>query len=323
MNSENFGKENVGDGSKGGSHSQKGFKSFLKNHGVGRPWSEVETTHGIKVAGLILLSLLSVFVLVKTMGEIKGFNTIGEMPNSPYMITVNGKAEIPAVKDIASISFTSNGKGKTATEAQSKAAEANNKAIEFAKSKGIDAKDITTENYNTYPVYDQKVKPCLYETVSASAAPSKSMMTPTIAPVTPCANYESVITGYETSQTVRIKIRGIDKNPDLSGEIITGLGAAGVQVGNLQMTVDNPDELKKQARMMAIADARRQAKDIAKAMGGHLGKATSYYDNDTVYPYSESAMAMDSRMMKDVTTPDISAGEAKITSNVSVTFELR
>jgi len=308
-------------GSKAGETTNKGIKGFLKNHNFNVNWDDAQTMKALKIAGLVLLSLLSVFVIVKTVSEIKAFTTIGEIPSTPYVITVTGKAELQATKDIASISFTATGKGTTAGEAQSIAAEANNKAIDFVKSKGVSEKDITTENYNTYPVYEQKVRACPVESATVSSAPAG--ITKSIAPIPPCSNYESVIVGYETTQTVRIKIRGIDKSPDLSGEIITGLGSAGVQVGNLQMTIDNPDELKKQARMQAIMDARRQAKDIARAMGGRLGRATSYYDNDMYYPYSESAMSMDARMTKEAVSPEIYAGEGKVTANVSVTFELR
>ena len=273
----------------------------------------------IKITGVILLCLLSLFVLVKTINEVKAYPTIGESNYSQYMITVTGKGEVPVSRDVASLSFTSNGKGKTASEAQSIAAAANNKAIEFLKTKGISEKDIKTDSYNTFPTYDQKVKPCAVEMTKAEI---NTMIAPAFAPIAPCNTYESVITGYETSQTVTIKIRDIQKKPDLSGEIITGLGAAGVQAGNLQLSVDNPEQYKAEARAIAISDARMQAKQIAKSLGVRLGDVVSFYENEPAYPMYDGAMMSSARMEKSI-SPEIPAGETDVVSNVSVTFEIK
>lgn len=305
-------------------------------------FDDAKVNNAMRVTGLILLALLSVFVLIKTMGEVKAFGTIGQAPSTPYMITVSGEGEVAGVKDIATLSFSSYGKGKTASEAQSIAAESNNKAIAFLKSKGIDGKDISTESYNTYPTYDQKVKPCIYEGVSAegSAGSAKgaeimgapaptpdmgvSVSRPTVivAPTAPCNNYESVITGYETNQSIQVKIRGIDKNPALTGEIITGLAGAGVRVGSLQNSIDNIDELKSEARAIAISKAHAEAKDIARSLGAHLGKVVSFNENGGGYPMYDRAM-MSAKAEAAPVSPEIPAGEGKVISNVSVTYEIR
>ncbi len=303
-------------------------------------WNDTQVNSALRVTGLILLSLLSIFVLVKTMGEVKAFSTIGETPTSPYMISVSGRGEVAGVKDIASLSFSSNGKGKTAVEAQAKAAEANNKALAFLKSKGVADKDISTQSYNTYPTYDQKVRPCMVESVSTSGysagvradsdvvyGPIPESMPPAegikIAPIMPCNNIDSVISGYETNQYIEIKIRNIDKNPALSGEIITGLAEAGVQVGSLQNSIDNVDSLKSDARRIAIAKAHAEAKDIAKALGGRLGKVVSFNEDYGGYPMVEQSMRMDAKAMNGAMPPEIPAGEGKVTSNVTVTYEIK
>lgn len=317
------------------------WKDATSNHWN---WNDTQVNSAIRVTALILVSLLSVFTLVKTMSEIKGFSTVGEAPVSPYMITVSGKAEVAAIKDLALVSFSSYGKGKTATEAQSLAAESNNKAIAFLKSKGVEEKDITTDSYNTYPTYDQKVKPCIVEGYSGGAegssvinsgapdaavisvsatrtsAPSRTM----IAPVAPCNNYEQVIIGYETNQSVSVKIRNIVNKPELTGEIITGLGVAGVQVGNLQNIVDNEDVYKTQARNMAIAKAHLEAKSIARALGARLGKVVSFNENNYGYPmYERSVMNEGAKADAAPVTPNLPVGEGKVVADVSVTYEIR
>lgn len=288
-------------------------KPFFPQHHI--TFDEAQTNKFLRITGLILLSLLSLFVLVKTISEVKLYSVIGES-GYPYTITVTGKAEIAAPKDVASVTFTSSAKGKTAAEAQSKAAEANNAALAFVRAQGILEKDITTENYNTYPTYDQKVKPCIVEERAVSS------MAPSVTPIAPCSSYESVITGYETSQSIRIKIRGIDANPKLGSDIITGLAAAGVQVGNLETAIDDKDALMSQARAQAIANARAEAKQTARSLGVRLGKVSSYYENDPAARMSERGYAAPAVMDAKMVSPELPAGESMVTSEVSVTFEI-
>lgn len=307
---------------------------------------DAQTTRAMKITGLMLLAILCLFTFVKTINEVKTYNTIGEPYPNQNQITVNGHAEVAVKRDTSKLSFSSQGEGKTASDAQTKAAEANNKAIAFLKSKGVPEADITTQSFNTYPKYDQKVKPCVISTpdapVSARASSDSEHPTganfaagmtasapaakPAVAPIAPCNSYESVISGYQTTQTIDIIIRGVDKNPSLTSEIIDGLGVAGVQVGSLQIGIDDTKELKNQARLEAIVNARMEAQKVAKSLGVRLGKVTSYYDNNM---YGDPAMEMDMRASAayapgaKTVAPMVPTGETKIEADVSVTFEIR
>ena len=297
---------------------------------------DAQANKALKITGLVLISLLCLFVLVKTINEVKAYNTVGEAPMAPYSITVSGHGEVAAKRNIASVSFSSDGEGKTTSEAQSKAAEANNKALAFLRSKGIPEADISTQAYSTYPKYEQTVKPCtvtapsnnpvLYDrsTPEAKAAMESSRAVSAVAPVAPCNNYDQVISGYTTTQTITVKIRDIDQRPNLSSEIVDGLGASGVRVGNVTNTIDDMEAIQSQARLIAIANARMEAKKIARSLGVRVTKVVSYYDNNN-YPMMED-MAMSARAAaapgKSV-APELPSGETKVTADVSVTFEIR
>ncbi len=274
--------------------------------------NDAQANKALKITGLVLISLLCLFVFVQTINGIKEYSTIGEAPLNPYSITVSGHAEVMAKRDVASLSFTSYGEGKTTSEAQTKAAESNNKALEFLKSKGIPEKDISTQGYSTYPKYDQVVKSC-------------PVIRPEVALVPPCNTYDQVISGYETTQTIEFKIRNIDQNPSLSGEIIDGLAATGVRVGNISNSVDNIEEIQSRARNEAIANARIEARKIARSLGVRITRIIGYYDNNYAYPVAEmdfmSARGGDGPA-KSI-APQIPGGEGKITADVSVTFEIR
>ncbi len=290
-----------------------------RNGGKHVSWTDPQVNYALRITALFLAALLAVFVFVKIINEVKTYNTIGEVPTAPYVITVSGKGEVQAKKDTAVLSFTSSGKGTTAADAQAKAAELNNKAMAFLRSKGVAEKDISTESYNTYPTYTDKIKPCIVD----RSAISEDMQ---VAPITPCNSYEQVITGYETTQVVQLKLRGVDANTTISSEIITGLGIAGVRVGNLVNTVDKPEELENQARMLAVADARKEAEQIARSLGARLGKVVSFDQAGTPYAYpmyEMDGMADAKKAQMAPPSPEIPTGESKITSNVSITYEIR
>lgn len=272
-----------------------------------------------KKSGIALLILLSVFIFVKTIIEIKTYTIIDDSSWS-NTISVSGKGEVPAPKDLATVSFVSTGKGITANDAQSIAATSNNKAINFLKSKGIEEKDISNVSYNTNPVFEEKIKKCEFDLPKIE---NVSTMNSSYVPMPPCNVYESVITGFETTQVVQVYIRGINTNPTISGEVLTGLVEQGVQVGGLQNTIDNSEEFKSRARTIAIANARIQAKQIAKSLGVQLGEVISFSENDMyMHPMFESNMSRTASMEKSV-FPEILAGEGKVTSDVSVVFTIK
>ena len=127
--------------------------------------------------------------------------------------------------------------------------------------------------------------------------------------------------GYNVSQTVELKIRDIS----VAGEILSGIGEFGAtDVSGLNFIVDNEDEINDQARDLAIQDARTQAKVLAKSLGVRLVKIVNFSENGDypVYYGMEKAMAVGGGMADSV-APQIPAGENTITSNVSITYEIR
>lgn len=253
------------------------------------------------VTGLVVVSImLSAFLLVKTFNEIKNE---GEYPQT-NIISVTGKSEIMIVPDVASFSVSVQEDGATVVAAQQKATDKNNKVLAFLKEKGIEEKDIKTTSYNINPKYEyQQTTPC-----------------------TPynCPPGKSVITGYEVSQTTEVKVRDTAK----SGEILSGVGSLAVSnVSGLNFTVDDIEKVKDQAREEAIADARAKAKQLSKNLGVRLGDITGFYE-EMPYPYYDKAMnasiGMGGEMREQaIAAPEISVGENKITSQVSIMYEIK
>jgi uncharacterized protein YggE len=130
------------------------------------------------------------------------------------------------------------------------------------------------------------------------------------------------LTGYDVSQTVEIKVRDISK----AGSLFEKAGSLGVtNINGLSFSFDDPEILKAEARSDAISDAQAKAKKLARELGVSIVRVNSFYDNSNVpvpmYGMGEMMSAKTSSVV--ARAPDISAGEAKITSNVTITYEIR
>ena len=212
-------------------------------------------------------------------------------------ITVAGQGEVVVKPDIATVSFGVTAENLDVAKAQTDSATKMNNIIAMLKTKGVAEKDIKTTNYNIYPRYDY-----VNSTVSYPYGGKQ------------------VLAAYVVSQTVEVKIRDIAK----AGEILAGVGEFGVtDVSGLTFTVDNDQVVKDQARDLAIADAKAQAKILAKGLGVRLVRITSFSENGNYpVPYMMDK-AVGLGMGTASVAPQVPVGENKITSNVSITYEIR
>ena len=130
-----------------------------------------------------------------------------------------------------------------------------------------------------------------------------------------------MITGYDVTQTLTIKIR--KGNMAKIGQIIEGATAAGAnQAGSLQFTLDNPDAVQAQARKIAIDDAEAKSQVLAKQLGVKLVRITSYSEGG-YYPAAQlNFAANDVAAGSAAAVPNIQTGENKVTVNVNVTYEI-
>jgi uncharacterized protein YggE len=212
-------------------------------------------------------------------------------------IVVSGKGEVVVKPDIATVSFTVTEENLDVGVAQDTVNKTVAQVVDYAKTQGIDGKDIKTTGYNIYPRYNY---------VNATAYPYNQGT--------------RVLAGYDVSQSIEVKIRDLTK----AGKIVSGLGEFGVKdMSGLNFSVDKQDEITKQARDLAIADAKADAEKIAKGLGVKLVKITSFSESGN-YPYpvmyaKASAVGMGGAV-SDAVLP---TGENTITSNVSVTYEIK
>jgi len=222
---------------------------------------------------------------------------VGQDVQQKNTISAGGSGEVYANPDLAVVDFTVVTDAATVAEATQNNTTAMNAVNAAVKAAGVADSDLKTTNYSIYPLYDY---------VQASCVP-------------PCPEGKRVLTGYEVSQTLEVKIRDLTK----TGQIIEAATAAGAnQVGDLQFTVENPDQYTAQAREQAIAEAKSKAQSIANQLGVELGRITGFSESGSVPSpiiYTESAAAGAGGA---AVTPTVQPGQNKITDNVTVTYEI-
>ncbi len=257
---------------------------------------------------LVFLVILSLFFAVKLLAEFRLYGMMGS--SEANTITLSGHGEVTAVPDIANVYFTIRKEAKTVKEAQAGVAVIEKKVLDFLKTKGIDKKDIKTENVSFYPKYE-------YQT-SNQICP----MTEDMSNTRYCPPGKQVLLGYTASESITVKIR----NTDDAGAIMQGLGTTGVSdLSGPNFTIDNEDGLKAQARKKAIDDAREKAKVLAKDLGVRLGRIANFSEGGgyggPIY-YAKEAM-MDGATVSSAAPAEIPKGENIISSDVTITYEIR
>jgi len=249
-----------------------------------------------------LLGILIIFFVIVSIKEAKSIGYVGTNPNTSNTITVNGTGDAVAIPDIATFSFSVTETAKTVADAQAQATVKTNDALKAIRDGGVADKDIQTTSYSINPHYEYQNNVC----ISAYNCPTG----------------KQVLTGYDVSQSIQVKIRDLSK----AGALFTAIGSLAVQnVNGLSFSVDKPESVQAEARSKAIADAQERAAKLADDLGVSLVRITSFYESNNQPIYAKYGMGEARVMSTDAAAPvpSIPAGEQKITSNVTITYEIK
>lgn len=318
------------------------FKKFLELNSL------------LKIVSILFILSITVLTIVNIFGG-KEHGINGQQD----IITVSGHSEINVKPDTTSFVISVTETGKDLKSSQTAATNKINSAIIVLKQNGVLDKNIKTLSFNTYPKYSTRTASCATSSPAVkskinSTAPASPKAVSVKAPSAPttnskvvavvgaisagsaggsnasagiaalnCIDRTSEVIGYETSQSIEVKITDIDRNPDLAGILVSAVAKLGVQTSALNSYVDNLDTTKQKVRDQAIQKAKVQAQSIALSLGIKLGKITSFSENTNGgYPYP---MMMSAKMVEtaDSAVPNLPVGEDKVTSDVSITYRIR
>ncbi|MDP2789356.1 MAG: SIMPL domain-containing protein [bacterium] len=260
-----------------------------------------KNSHG---AFTILMLVLSLYVGLKFVSEFRSYGKAGGVDVN--VITLSGHGEVSAVPDLATVYFTIQKEAKSVKEAQDAVAVVEAQALESLKTNSIEEKDIKASNASFSPVYEYqygKFMPC-NEFGCPPSRPGKN-----------------VITGYQASESITVKVR----NTDSVGKVMQDLGTLGVSdLNGPNFTIDDETALQAQARKMAINEAKAKAKVLAQDLGVRLGRIVTFNEGGNYYPtpmmYGK-AISIDSAL--ESAPAQIPKGENTISSDVTITYEIR
>ncbi len=243
----------------------------------------------LSIVGLVAI-FLPVVLIVHNIVDIttKLKNISGVAPLN--MISFTGEGKVYTTPDIAFVDFSVVTQGTDINNVQDENTKKMNKVTEFLKGFGIEEKDIKTTNYNLYPQY----------TYENDRVPQ--------------------IIGYQINQTLSVKIRKIDQ----AGEILKKVVNTGInQVNSFYFGVENDEEIKEQARQIAIEDAKKKAEKLASQIGIKLGEITGFSENLGGYPVPMYESSYKATGMGGSGTPNIQAGENEIIVSVTLTYKIK
>jgi hypothetical protein len=249
---------------------------------------------------LILFAVLAMVFLASLSAEkIYDFTKkiIGQKPDNTISMSAEGK--VTAVPDLATAQIGVLAEAKTAVIAQDESTKKVNEIIRTTIANGIPKEDITTSSFNMYPKYDYK-------------------------------DGRSDIVGYVVNQTVSIKVRGVDKNPERIGKILEDATSNGAnQMQGVAFGFDDPDNLRQEARKLAIEKAKVKAQELAEVAGISLGRVVSISESSgsgypIPYPADYRNLSF-SKAAEDqaLVAPDIQPGTTDIVQNITVIFEVK
>lgn len=255
---------------------------------------------------LTVLAMLGVVLVgAKVVTEVKGYRFIGGGVSATNTISVSGDSEVFASPDIATLSFTVRESAVKVASAQDKVSAKIKSTLESIRKQGVADKDIKTENYSSYPKYEWQ----------EGTVACMSLNCPPYRPG------KQVIVGYEVSQSVTVTVRNLES----VNALVDGLATAGVtEMQGPNFAIDKKDELQATARKQAIDKARAKAEVLARDLGVTLVRIVSFSEGQN-YPIYARAMSASVGMEKADTAPapELPQGQQKITSNVTVTYEIR
>lgn len=252
----------------------------------------------IWIAGTIALGAIAFAGIAMGLTDIQSWkHPTGQVAS----ITVSGDGEVTALPDIATITVTIREEAKTVSEAQKKTETKVETVLAGVESLSIDKKDIKTLSYTVNPKYETETIYCI---------------------TTPCPQGKTKIVGYQTSQTIQIKVRDIEK----AGDVVGALGVANVtEISGPEFTIDDLDGVQAKAKTKAIAEAKAKAKVTAKSLGVSLGNIIQYNEDvGGYYPmfFKAEASSLGRGGAQDAGTISLPQGESVIKSHVTITYSL-
>ncbi len=216
-------------------------------------------------------------------------NTNGSEGQEPRSIVVSGTGRVPVQPDLADLRLGVSVARPTVEAARTDAASTMEAILAAVTEAGVPRRDVRTTLLNVQPRYDYRDgKP------------------PTL-------------TGDELANVVEVTVRELDR----LGDVVDGtLRAGATSMDSLSFRVADPTDAERQARILAMAEARARAEVLAEAAGLAITGVTDIVEGSPARPPMPFPKGERMMMAADTSTP-VEAGSMEVAVSVTVSYRAR
>jgi len=169
---------------------------------------------------------------------------------APRQVTVIGEGKVDGTPDTLTISLSIAATAPDAIGASNQTSSRANAVTDALVGQGVDRKDISTTTVTLQPQYG--------------------------------SNGTSIV-GYQSSNSIDVKVRKIDTGPQILAAVTTTGGDA-TRINSVAYSIEDDSQLVKDARSRAFDDAKSRAQQYAELSGLDLGKVLSISETGGVTP---------------------------------------
>lgn len=231
--------------------------------------------------------LLIVFITIVILNQLRNFYA------PPEIMRVTAEGKVIAIPDVATVRIGVTSEGTDPVAVKNQINQKMNQIIVFVKQQNISDRDIQTTEFYASPKYNYN-------------------------------NGQNTLIGYQSTQTVTVKVSGIDKSKatleKILGDVIDR-GANNIQGINFQFS--DTEKLREIARKEAINNAISKAKQLSSDANLTLGKITNVIEptNDSINPMPRALMSLNVAQSKSI-EPNIEPGSQEVIENIGLLFEV-
>ncbi|MDP9236083.1 MAG: SIMPL domain-containing protein [Chloroflexota bacterium] len=207
-------------------------------------------------------------------------------------IVVSGNGKATGKPDIAQITLGVSKLADTVQQARDDAAASLDAMIKSVQANGVGKDDIQTQQFNISPEYDY-------------------------------TNGRQRLTGFRVTNVVAVKLRDINKTSQVVDDAVN-VGGDNAQVQGISFTIDKPEDLQRQARENAVADAKKKAQTLANATGVTVGDPIAISETNVQGgPLLYNGVARDAAAPAAAPSTPIETGTLDVTVDVNVTWSIK
>ncbi|BBZ30624.1 hypothetical protein MMAD_49190 [Mycolicibacterium madagascariense] len=203
---------------------------------------------------------------------------------APRQVTVVGEGKVDGTPDTLTIGLSIAATAPDAIGASNLASSRIAAVTDAIAGQGVDRKDVATTSVTLQPQYGQD---------------------------------GTTIVGYQSSNSVDVKVRRVDTGPQVLGAITTAGGDA-TRIDSVTYSIEDDSQYVRDARQRAFDDARNRAQQYAQLSGLSLGKVLSISETGSGAPPPTPLPRVDAR----AAAVPLSPGQQTVGFSVTVVWEL-